>query len=125
MGSRLLIDEAKKNAVPASDTLIVENLCAYAMAGQGGVSMHERSHRASGMMPSPAKFRKQLAAVNLFDRQGRLLFDDELWNPVFPAQVNGIVLHSPIGSKFEEEHQSLGSIGFYIPYEDFSNGLWN
>ncbi len=117
----LLIDEAKKNGVPASDTLIVENLCAYALAGQGGVKMTQKYVRSCGQMPSPAKFRKQLAAVNSFDRQGHFLFGDEPAELILPSQVSGIVLHSPIGGKFDEEQQSLGSIGFYVPYDDFKD----
>lgn len=115
----LLVDEAKQNGVPASDTLISENHCAYALAGQGGVKITQKYVKSCGMMPSPAKFRKQLAAVNFFDNQCHFLFGDEPSALVLPSQLSGIVLHNPIGKKFDEEHQSLASIGFYIPYEDY------
>jgi len=117
----LLIDEAKVNVVPASATLIAENRCAYALAGQGGVKMTQKYVPSSGQMPSPAKFRKQLAAVNSFDRQGSLLLGDEPTELVLPSQLSGIVLHSPVGWDFTEDQQSLGSIGFYVPFDDFKD----
>jgi hypothetical protein len=115
----LLIKEAEANGVPASDTLIAENRCAYALAGRGGVKMTQKYVPSCGQMPSPAKFRKQLAAVNSFDREPFLLFGDQPVELVLPSQLSGIVLHSPAGVKFTVEDQSLGSIGFYVPYDDF------
>ena len=117
----LLIDEAKQDGVHASDTLIAENRCTYALAGQGGVKMTQKYVQSCGQMPSPSKFRKQLAAVNAFDIQSRMLFGDEPAELVLPSQLSGIVLHSPVGKNFVEDDQSLGSIGLYIPYDDFSS----
>jgi hypothetical protein len=121
----LLINEAKANGVPASDTLIVENRCAYALAGHGGVKMTQKYVPSCGQMPSPAKFRKQLAAVNSFDSQPYFLFGDQPAELVLPSQLSGIVLHSPVGDKFNAEDQSLGSIGFYVPYDDFKDWAVN
>ncbi len=116
----LLIDEARQNGLPASDTLIVENRCAYALAGQGSLKMTQKYVRRHGALPSPAKFRKQLAAVNAFYRQPTLLFGDAPEDLYLPPDINGIVLHSPMGPRFIEEHQALGAIGFYAPLADFS-----
>jgi hypothetical protein len=117
----LLIDEAKRDGVQASDTLIAENRCTYALAGHGGVKMTQKYVQSCGQMPSPAKFRKQLAAVNAFDHQGNFLFGDQPVELVLPSQLSGIVLHSPIGKEFTEGDQSIGSIGFYIPYDDYKS----
>ena len=116
----LLIDEATQNGIPASDRLIVENRCAYALAGHGSLKMTQKYVRHHGELPSPAKFRKQLALVNAFYRSPSLIFGDAPEELYLPPDINGIVLHSPIGSRFIEEHQTLGAIGFYIPRADFS-----
>jgi hypothetical protein len=115
----LLIDEAKQNGVPASDKMIIENNCVFSLVGHAGVKMTQKYVREHGSLPSPAKFRKQLAAVNAFYRQGGLLLGDEPDDLYLPPEINGIVLHSPVGPRFIEEHQALGAIGFYVPYKDF------
>lgn len=116
----LLIDEAGQQGVPASDRLISENNCSFALAGQGGLRMTQKYVRNAGSLPSPAKFLKQLAAVNSFYRQGgRLLLGDEPEELVMPMEISGIILHSPVGPRFTEDHQALGSIGFYVAYDDF------
>lgn len=116
----LLIDEAKENGIPASDKLIVENRCAYALIGQGSLVMTQKYVRHHGSLPSPAKFRKQLAAVNAFYRAPTLPFEDEPEELYLPPDINGIVLHSPAGPRFIEEHQTLAAIGFYVPHADFT-----
>jgi hypothetical protein len=116
----LLIDEATQNGIPASDKLIVENSCAYALAGQGSLKMTQKYVRYYGALPSPAKFRKQLAAVNAFYRAPSLFLGDDPEELYLPPDINGIVLHSPVGTRFIEEHQTLGAIGFYVPHADFS-----
>jgi hypothetical protein len=116
----LLIDEAAQNGIPASDRLIVENRCAYALAGHGSLKMTQKYVRQHGALPSPAKFRQQLAAVNAFYRAPSLLLGDDPEELYLPPDINGIVLHSPVGPRFIEEHQTLGAIGFYVPYADFS-----
>jgi len=116
----LLIDEATAHAMEASDRLITKNNCAYAFAGSGAVNMTQKYVRTPGSMPSPAKFRKQLAAGSDFHRDHGLMFGDEPKGLFQAKQVNGVILHSPIGSGFSEQTQNLGSIGFYVPYKDFS-----
>lgn len=116
----LLIDEATQNGIPASDKLIIENRCAYALAGHGSLKMTQKYVRQHGALPSPAKFRQQLAAVNAFYRAPSLFLGDEPEELFLPPEVNGIVLHSPTGSRFLEEHQILAAIGFYVPRADFS-----
>lgn len=116
----LLMDEAKQNCIPASDKMIIENRCVYALAGHGSLVMTQKYVRQHGALPSPAKFRKQLAAVNAFYRAPTLFLGDEPEELYLPPDINGIVLHSPSGPRFVEEHQTLAAIGFYVPYADFS-----
>jgi hypothetical protein len=101
--------------------LIVENRCAYALVGHGSLVTTQKYVRQHGALPSPAKFRKQLAAVNAFYRAPSLLLGDEPEELYLLPDVNGIVLHSPAGPRFVEEHQILAAIGFYVPHADFSD----
>ena len=115
-----LISVSKENGVPASATLIGENLCHYAYAGRGRVSATQSYVPISGDMPKPAAFRKQLAHMADFQRVLRLPFDDEPFELVTPKSVFGILLHSPVGRRFTEDEQKLGALGYFIPYKDFS-----
>ncbi|MGZ9201794.1 MAG: hypothetical protein ACXW3D_08775 [Caulobacteraceae bacterium] len=114
----LLVELAKRHGMAASASLIVENNCTYALATAGKVSMTQKYVPEPGRMPSPAKFRKHLAAKAGFYREPGLLFGDEPEELFLPAEIAGIVLHSPVGSRFEEPHQALGSLGFSVPYQD-------
>lgn len=111
----LLIDEASKHGLSASPTVIEKNGCAFALLSAGGVSMTQKYVASQGDLPSAAKFRADLAVVNEFQRQTPLLFGDEPEEIFLPKEINGIVLHSPAGSRFEEEHQKLGAMGFFVP----------
>jgi hypothetical protein len=116
----LLQDEATQHGVPANSELIERNRCYFTLAQQGPVRMTQSYVRAAGDLPKPANFRKQLAKLNAFQNKPRLiLFEDE--RPfTMPPKITGIILHSPTGTTFREEHQALGAIGFYVPYNDFS-----
>jgi len=116
----LLMDEARKHGIDASDRLIASNSCSYALAGSGPVQMTQKYVRDAGSMPSPAEFRKQLAASQDFHRNHGLMFGDEPQSLFIVKKINGIILHSPVGKSFDAQQQILGAIGFYIPHSDFS-----
>jgi hypothetical protein len=111
----LLADEANKCGLPASARLIEKNGCAFTLVSAGGVTMTQKYVASQGDMPSAAKFRADLAAINDFHRQRHLLLGDEPQELFLPKEINGILLHSPVGPRFSEEHQALGAMGFFVP----------
>jgi hypothetical protein len=115
-----LIAAAGDASVPASSKLIGTNQCWYVYAAHNGVGMTQNYVAVSGEMPTPATFRKNLAKVANLERQSRLDLGDETMELVMPKEINGIILHSPVGKRFTETEQKLGAIGFFVPYADFS-----
>lgn len=116
----LLADEAEQHGVPASTTLIPRNGCSYTLVAHGPVRLVQNYVRRVGAMPRPARFRSQLASINTFERDLRLdLIEDE--RPFrAPSEFIGVILSSPFGAKFREDHQALGAIGLHVPYSDLS-----
>lgn len=116
----LLQSESVQNAVPATSELIERNNCYFTLVQKGLVRMTQSYVRSAGALPRPANFRKQLAKLNAFDKQGSFDLIEGEREFKKPPQITGIILHSPTGQAFREEHQALGAIGLYVPYSDFS-----
>lgn len=76
--------------------------------------------RSAGALPRPANFRKQLAKMNAFNNQGRFDLIEGEREFKMPPEITRVILHSPAGQAFREEHQALGAIGLYVPFSDFS-----
>ncbi len=115
-----IIAAARETGVAASAQLIGTNLCHYSYVARGRVGFTQSYVKSTGEMPSPAGFRKQLAEMAEFKRVSRLDLGDEPSELLTPKAVNGILLHSPVGSKFSKEQQMLGAIGFYVAYDDWT-----
>lgn len=115
----LLQDEAAQHGVPANSELIERNRCYFTLAQQGPVCMTQSYVQAAGDLPRPAQFRRRLAKINAFQHDAWLdLFEAD--RPFkMPSEITGIILHSPAGTAFQEDHQALGAIGFYVPFSDF------
>jgi hypothetical protein len=115
-----LIAMASENGVPASAKLIGINQCYYAYAAKGRIGVTQSYVQVSGQMPKPAAFRRQLAEMAEFKRTLRLPLSDEPVELITPKAVMGILLHSPVGMRFNETEQKLGALGLFIPYDDYS-----
>lgn len=116
----LLQHESGQHAVPATSELIERNSCYFTLVQKGPVRMTQSYVRSAGALPRPANFRKQLAKLNAFNNQGRFDLIEGEREFKMPPEITGIILHSPAGQAFREEHQALGSIGLYVPFSDFS-----
>ena len=116
----LLGDEARQNGVPASASIIPRNKCFFMLAGEGPVRLVQNSVRELGSMPRPARVRRQLASINAFEHDLSLDLIEEERPFRAPSEITGIILSSPVGPTFREDHQALGAIGLYVPYDDFS-----
>lgn len=116
----LLKHEAEQNGVPASDNMIPRNRYHFTLAGDGPIRVVQNYVRKPGSMPRPARFRRELASINAFEREPMLDLIEEEKPLNAPSEVTGVILSSPVGSTFSEEHQTLGTLGFHVPYKDFS-----
>ena len=116
----LLKHEAEQNGVPASANMIPRNKCYFSLAGGGPIGVVQSYVRKPGSMPRPARFRSQLASINAFEREPTLDLIEEERPLNTPSEVTGVILSSPVGPAFSEEHQALGTLGLYVPYRDFS-----
>ena len=114
-----LIAAATDVGLAACPNLIGENGFFYACAGTDSVVLTQSYVQTTGKMPTPAAFRKQLAEMAEFERASRLDLGDVPTSLITPKKVHGILLHSPVGKKFSERDQALGSVGLYVPYKDY------
>lgn len=102
---------AESFKLPVTSKTLAENdwQYTYAIAGQFGVT--QSYVQRMGEMPNPAKFRETLADNA---RIPRLPLDDD--PEIFlPRQFYGLLAHNPIGRKFTESEQKLGSIQLCVP----------
>lgn len=121
----LVVRAAKNHGVAASEEKIVTNRCAYAYLCPGRVAMTQSYVPETGRLPRPARFRRVLAAMNEFARAPELAFGDKIFAVHAPKVVAGILIHSPVGYKFEASAQRLGALGFYVPFPDYSGWVVN
>lgn len=116
---------ANSAGVSASAKLIGDNTCYYAYAARGRIGFTQSYVKVYGARPTPAAFRKQLAEVAAFQCTSRLDLGDEPGELLTPKQINGILLHSPVGRKFSDDDQKLGAIGFTCPIKITRVGPWS
>lgn len=118
----LLGHEAEQHGVPASANMIPRNKCYFMLAGQGPVRLVQNYVRRLGSMPRLARFRSQLVSINAFEREPTfdLIEEERPRLLIAPSEITGVILSSPVGPTFREDHQALGAIGLHVPYSDFS-----
>lgn len=121
----LVLQVAKNTGVPASEEAIVNNRCAYAYLCPGRVAMTQSYVPDGGKLPRPSAFRRTHAAMNMFSREPQLDLGDKIVEVSAPKRVNGLLIHSPAGHKFDREAQKLGALGFYVPNYDYSDWVVN
>lgn len=116
---------AKSNDVPVSEEPIISNKCAYAYLCPGRIAITQSYVSDTRKLPRPAAFRRQHAAMNLFSVEPQLDLGDKIVEISEPKQVNGILIHSPVGFKFDDESQKLGTLGFFVPNYDYTDWIVN
>lgn len=115
-----VVAAARETGVSASAKLIGVNQCHYGYVARGRVGFTQSYVKFNGKMPSPARFREQLAEMAEFKRVSRLDLGDEPTELITPKAINGILLHTPVGPKFSKDQQMLGAIGFYVAYDNWT-----
>ncbi|WP_156032289.1 hypothetical protein [Parvularcula oceani] len=87
---------------------------AYAVSGTFGLT--QSYVPAIGEKPQSAKFRDALASAANVPRMP-LDDDEEIYKP---RTYYGLLAHNPVGKRFTDEHQKLGSLNLCVPYPEMS-----
>lgn len=112
----VLKNVAKAHELECSTTLVDGNGCNYYVyTGLGTVGMTQSYVKSMNDMPGAATYWKTLARNHPFPR---LDLHDEPAGLLLPKSVYGMLVHTPVGKAFMEEHQKLGMIQFCVPAAD-------
>ncbi|GAB5540006.1 MAG: hypothetical protein Salg2KO_21090 [Salibacteraceae bacterium] len=91
-----------------------ENDWAFAYVVNGDFGFTQSYVQKIGDLPNPAKYREQFAESARVPRLS-LENDSEFYKP---RNFYGLFAHNPIGAKFDEDSQKLGSLQFCVPFMD-------
>ncbi len=67
----------------------------------------------------PAKFKEHHAAMNTFLSRPQFAFEGISPKLFDIAEVAGILIHGPVGKRFERDTQKLAFLNFAVPSEDY------
>jgi hypothetical protein len=109
-----LLEAAKAHGLVSTARQITENKRKHAFVSAGTFALTQAYVQAMGDLPQPAKYRDSLAAAA---RCPRLPLDD-------PSEIYrmrdfyALLANNPVGRRFTEEDQQLGTLSFCVPYRD-------
>ena len=112
-----LAQAAETFGLPATSKPLPENSWYYTYVIAGDIGLTQSYVPAIGALPKPAKFRNDLAMAAGVPR---LPIDD----PAEIYQVKhfyALLAHNPVGKRFTEEDQKLGSLQLCIPCKDMNS----
>ncbi len=109
-----LLEAAKSYGLSATAHPLPENTWRYGYVSCGTFGLTQSYVRRIGDLPKPAKFRDRLASASRMPRMPLTEAEDIYEVKDFYA----IFTHNPVGDKFSEEQQRLGSLMFSVPCED-------
>jgi len=112
---RLLISLAEKYGLARSPTVLAENARSIAYVTGGDVGMTQAYVADIGAMPKPARFRERFAERMALPR---LDLGDEPPEVMIGKSFYGLLAHNPVGRRFREEDQKLGTMQFCLPASD-------
>lgn len=111
----MLSSLAEKHGLARSPTVLAENARAIAYVAKGDIGMTQAYVSDIGAMPQPAKFRERFAAKMALPR---LDLGDEPAEVMIGKYFYGLLAHNPVGSRFTEDDQKLGTMQFCLPAGD-------
>jgi len=98
-----------------------ENTWRYVYASCGKFGFTQSYVRKTGDLPKPARFRERLASAARMP----MLPLTEAKDVYEVKDFYAIFTHNPIGDKFSEDHQKLGSLMFSVPHQDMKGWAIN
>lgn len=109
-----LHETAKKHGLAATAKPLPENTWHYTYISTGRCGLTQSYVQTLGSLPQPAKFRENLAsAANM----PRLPFDDP--QEIYAVKdFYALLAHNPVGQRFSEDSQKLGSLQLCVPSPD-------
>lgn len=116
---RALHDSAVAASAASSDQKVPINGWVYTIVRVGTVSVIQSYVQTPDDFARPAKFREQHAALNSFLRQPQIPLGDVTPSLFEPSTIAGMLIHGPVGKKFDEPSQRLGFLNFCVPSWDY------
>jgi hypothetical protein len=112
-----LAKAAKAHELFATSKQLPENTWIYTYAIAGAFGLTQSYVPTIGALPQAAKFRDELAKAAGFPR---LPIDDpkEIYEL---KRFYALLAHNPIGKRFTEDDQKLGSLQFCVPCKDMNS----
>jgi len=119
VAERALRQAAADTGMISTIQKISANDWSYTLVRGGAVALVQHYVQTPSEMARPAKFRETMSAMNTFLSAPQFDFGDI--NPkVFDlSAINGILIHGPIGKKFDESEQRLGFLNFAVADESY------
>lgn len=115
-----LSEAAKSAGLAWTAKALAENDHTFVYVTAGSVGLTQSYVPHMGAKPQPAKFRDELAQAG---RIPRLPLDGEAATLFQPKDFYALVVHTPVGSRFTEDQQKLGSMQICVPSMDSSWAL--
>lgn len=113
---RELSEAAKKHGLAITARALPENTHHFVYVVSGVFGLTQSYVQAMGEMPNPAKFRESLSSAAAIPR----LPIDDLAEIYSPRKFYGLFAHNPIGKRFDDELQKLGTIQLCVPFPEMS-----
>ncbi|MGY2804243.1 hypothetical protein [Bradyrhizobium sp. USDA 4506] len=119
VAERALRQAAAETGMISTGQKISSNDWNYTLVRGGAVAMVQSYVQTPSEMARPAKFRETMSAMNTFLSAPQ--FDLGDINPkVFElSAINGILIHGPVGKRFDESEQRLGFLNFAVADESY------
>lgn len=119
LAERALNDAATESGLVTSGQIIPINGWVYTFVRSGPVCLIQSYVPTPDDFVRPAKFKEQHAALNSFLSRPQFAFGDVSPKLFEISQVAGILIHGPIGRRFDSGNQKLGFLRFAVPSEDY------
>ena len=111
-----LAEAAKAYGLPTTSKLLPENTWAYTYVSAGTFGITQCYVQTVGALPIPAMYRKRLAKAADCPR---LPLDD--CEDIYQLkEFYALLAHNPIGRRFQEDEQKLGTLQLCIPCRDMN-----
>lgn len=112
-----LFEAAKAHGLAVTAKELPSNKWRHAYAAVGPFGLTQAYVQRIGDLPQPARYRDELAEAA---RMPRLPLDDpsEIYAP---RTFYALLAHNPVGRRFDEDQQRLGSLMFCVPHSDMKS----
>lgn len=119
LAERALNDAALESGLITSGQTVPINGWVYTFVRSGPICLIQSYVPTPDDFARPAKFKEQHAAMNTFLSRPQFAFGDISPKLFDIAEVAGILIHGPVGKRFERDSQKMAFSNFAVPSEDY------